>query len=622
MFPVSLFQPVSVPVSFKRRALGRAVSLGLLAAGAAPAFAADPVLVSTLRLPVAVADAVAEVTVLAREQLDRAEARTLADLLAATPGIQMSSTGGLGKSASLFVRGLEARHVLLLVDGVRLGSATLNQASVDNLPLDAIERIEIVRGPMSALYGSNAMGGVVQVFTRRATAAGTQGHARLSAGSHGYLAGAAGASHSAGPFELAATVQHQHTDGVSATNARVPFGSFNDDRDGWRQNAGSLRAGWAFAPGWRADALLMDARGNTQLDDGPGADARARLEAQTRSLRVAGKPSTHWQTALTLAGSRDRYTTLSSASPWASLGTIATEQRQLGWEQRLALPLGQASLLLERVTQQVARPGAPFSVQERRIDALAAAWGARLDAHDWQASLRRDRNSQFGGQTTGALAYAFAPAAAWRLGGSLGSSFTAPSFNQLYFPGFGNPTLRPEEGEHGELFAQWSAAGQRLRLTHYEHRYRGFISGGPAPANIPRVRIEGQTLAWAGEFGAWSLQASVDALDARNRTAGASFGKQLPRRARQAFGAAADWRAGVWSWGATLRGAGARFDDTANATRLGGYALLDLRGDWALNRQWSLGLRINNAGDRGVETALGYPQPGREAFVTLRGVLR
>ena len=576
------------------------------------------VVVTATRTPVEVSDLVTETTILDRAALDRSEGRTLVEILAQAPGLQFSNTGGLGKSSSLFVRGLEARHVLLLVDGVRVGSATLNTASLDNLPLDTVERIEIARGPMTSLYGSNAMGGVVQVFTRRGTP-GLRGNARLTAGSRGYGLASGGVSFGADNFDFAAQVQHQQTDGFSATNPAVPFNNHAPDDDGFRQNAGSLRAGWAFAPGWRLEGLLLESRGKTHFDDGPGDDARAELRNTVQSLQVGGPVHSGWRTKLAFGRSVDSFDTITSASAFTMPGAITTDQRQLAWENRVALPVGEALLLLERVEQDVSRPGEPFAVSERSIDALAAGWSARLDRHDVQASLRRDRNSQFGGYTTGALAYAYKLALAWRAGGSYGTSFTAPSFNQLYFPGFGNPDLKAEEGEHGELFLQWAAGAQRVRVTAYQHRYDLFISSGPQPANIPQVKIDGASLSWDARFGGLTLAASYDHLNPRNDSAGtADFGKLLPRRAKQAAKASVDWRQGDFSAGASLQAYSRRFDDTANTIELSGFGVLDLRTDWFLTRDWSLGLRLNNVGGKVYETAFGYNQPGREGFVTVR----
>ena len=348
-------------------------SCGTVAAQEQAASQLQPVMVTATRTPVKVSDVVAEVTLLDRQVLDRSEARSLVEVLSQAAGLQFSANGGLGKPASLFVRGLEARHVLLLVDGVRVGSATLNTPSLDNLPLDMVERIEIVRGPMTSLYGSNAMGGVVQVFTRRATAgqAGLRGTARVSAGSRAYALASGGVSAAADGFELSAQLQHQRTDGFSATNAAVPFGSFNADDDGFRQKAGSLRAGWAFAPGWRADALWLESRGKTQYDDGPGADARAALHNRVQSLQLGGAVLDGWRSQFALGRSFDSYDTLASASIFASLGAIETDLTQFVWENYLRLPVGEALLLVERMKQGVSRPGTAFDVSERTLDASA-----------------------------------------------------------------------------------------------------------------------------------------------------------------------------------------------------------------------------------------------------------
>ncbi len=582
------------------------------------AAATEAVVVSATRTPIEVSDAVADVSVLDRAALDRTEARTLAEVLAQLPGLQASANGGLGKPSFLYLRGLEARHVLLLVDGVRVGSATLNTPSLDNLPLDAIERIEVVRGPLTSRYGSGAMGGVVQVFTRRA-AAGIRANARAAGGSRGYVLGSAGAGHARGGVDLAVQVQGQRTDGFSATNPNAPFGAHDPDADGFRQNGASVRAGWAFAPRWRLEAQWLEARGTTHYDDGPGADARADLHTRVASLQAGGPVVDGWSTRLLVGESTDGYDTVASASPWTELGLIRTRQRQATWDHRVRLPLGEALLAAERVEQRVRKPGAPFDVDRRRIDALVAGWTVHQGPHDLQASLRHDDDSQFGGQTTGALAYARAFARGWRAGGSWGTSFTAPSFNQLYYPGFGNPDLRPEDGDHGELFVQWGTDMQQLRATAYRHRYRSFISAGPTATNLPRVAIDGVTLGWDARLDAWRLSASLDWVDPRNDTAGSPHeGRLLPRRAQRMAKAGADWTQGAWTAGGALQAYSSRFDDVANTVRLGGYGVVDVHADWRFAPDWQLGVRLNNVAAKAYETAYGYRQAGREAYVTLR----
>ncbi|MEO8938272.1 MAG: TonB-dependent receptor [Burkholderiaceae bacterium] len=613
----------AIPFAPVRFAGSFAVSLGVVAfaSGAIAQQDArqqlDPVVVTATRVPLKVSEVVADVTVIDREMLDRIEGRTLVEVLSQAPGVQFSSNGGLGKPSSLFVRGLEARHVLLLVDGVRVGSATLNTPSFDNLPLDLIDRIEIVRGPMTSLYGSNAMGGVIQIFTRRG-GQGVFGNARVSGGSHGYSLESGGVGYAADGFDIATQVQHLQNTGISATKPTVPFGSYNSDTDGFRQKSGSLRAGWSFAPNWRVEGLLLSSVGKTQLDDGPDVDSRARIRNTVQSVQLDGTVLAGWRTRLAVGRSLDSYDTTASTSAF-NLGAIETDQKQYSWENRVTLPLGEALVLLERIEQAVSRPVTPFAVSDRNTDAVALGYTVNLGASDLQASVRRDDYTQFGDKTTGAVAYAYKFTDAWRVGGSYGTSFTAPSFNQLYYPGFGNPDLLPETGKHGEIFVQWTGGPHHVRLTGYESSYDSYISSGPQPVNVPKVRIEGATLAWDARLDALSLSASYDYVDPINDTVGTSaYRKLLPRRARQAAKASADWQIGKYSVGASLQAYSHRFDDTANTVRLDGYGIVDLRADWAFAKDLSLGLRLNNVGGKDYETAYGYAQPGREGFVTLR----
>jgi vitamin B12 transporter len=582
----------------------------------------DAVTVTATRTPARIADTVAEVSVIERADIERATGRTLPELLARQPGLQVSSNGGLGKTSSVFIRGLESRHTLLLVDGVRLGSATVGTPSWDNLPLDTIERIEIVRGPLSSVYGSEAAGGVVQVFTRRGLA-GLHGNASATAGSNRYGQLGGGLQFGQGALDGAVQFSHTQTRGFSSTNSRAQFGVHNPDDDGFRQNTGSIRLGYRLNPDWRIDGMALESDGETQYDDGPNVDSRARLRNGVQSVQASGRISAGWQTRLRLGRSTDVYDTLATASPFTPLGATRTEQRQLGWENTVATPIGTALALVERIEQDVSRPGAAYTVSQRTIDAVGLGLTGEAARHAWQAGLRHDSNSQFGGQTTGSAGYGFALAPSWRIAGSYGSSFVAPSFNQLYFPGFGNPNLLPEEGRHGEVSLRWASGGQSLRTAWVDNRIRGYIPSGPLPANIPRSRIDGLVVSYEGRWTGFVAGASFEHLDPRNATDGSpNNGNLLPRRARDAFRAQGDWTFGQATVGGTLSAFSERFEDAANRLRMAGFTTLDLRADWALNREWTIGARLNNLAGKLYETAYGFNQPGREGYLTLRWAQR
>jgi vitamin B12 transporter len=578
----------------------------------------EPIVVSATRTASRVDQLVADVTVLSRSDIEKSEGRTLVELLSQQPGIQFSSNGGLGKSASLFIRGLEARHTLLLIDGVRVSSATLGTPSLDNLPMEIIDRIEIVRGPMSALYGSNAMGGVIQIFTRSGRA-GLHPNASVMAGTNAYGKLSGGVAYGHEGLDVAIQLQRTVTDGFSTTNDTAQFGNYNPDKDGFRQTGGSLNLGLQLAQNWRLEALAISSSGNSAFDDGPKVDSRAKLSNGLQSLRLQGQITPSWLSKLSASKSVDKYDTLSSASQFTQLGVIETDQTQLSWENSIDTPFGTALALLERLKQKVSRPGDAFSVSDRSINGIGLGLNGSSGDHSWQASLRMDDNSQFGKQNTGALGWGYALTSSLRLGASYGTSFTAPSFNQLYYPGFGNPTLLPEDGKHAELSLRWKQGAQSLKAALFDNRYRNFISSGPAPSNTPRARSEGLSLAYEISLQTVKLSASLDHVNPHNATDGvATSGNLLPRRAKDSFKLQGDWELGNVNLGASLNSFSHRFDDAANKYKLAGYATLDLRSDWQFAPAWSLNARLNNVADKQYETARGFNQPGREFFLGLR----
>ena len=583
-----------------------------------PTSKVEEVVVTGTRTATRVDEALGEVTVIGRDQIEQSAGKTLAELLGQQAGVQFWSSGGLGKASSVSLRGLEARHTLLLIDGVRYSSATVGTPTWENIPLESIERIEIVRGPLSGLYGSDAVGGVIQIFTRRGKD-GLRTNAVASVGSKRFGQLGGGLSFGQGAFDGSLQLQRTENRGFSATNSRVPFGSYNADNDGFRQNSGNAQLGWKIGGGWRADVRLLQADGITQYDDGPGADAKAKLRTQVASVNVGGPVTAIWQTNLRVARSTDDYITLATASPFSDLGKIATVQDHLAWENTVATPLGAAVVIVEQTKQKVSRPGAPFSVSDRDITGVAAGLNGRAGAHHWQANLRHDSNSQFGSQTTGTAAYGFDISSAWRVGASYGTSFVAPTFNQLYFPNFGNPKLLPEEGKQSEVNIRWLGANQQARVAYFDSRIRGYISSGPLPTNIPRTRIDGVTASYEARIANVTLAASVDHVNPRNDTSGsANYGKLLPRRVKDSAKLGADVDLGAWRVGGSLVAFSERFDNAANTTRLPGFATLDLRADWRLSKEWSVNVRLNNVTDKKYETVYGYNQPGREGYLTLR----
>lgn len=587
------------------------LALALSTSASAQSQPLQPVVVTGSRQPQALDDAISDLTVIDREQLEAQGTRTLGEVLARVPGIQRSANGGSGTASNIFIRGAEARHTLLLIDGVPYGSATLGTPVWDTLPLEQIERVEILRGPAAALYGSSALGGVVQIFSRQG-AQGFAPHAAVRMGSQRSDEVTAGVAGGHGPWTYAVQARHFQTDGFSATNPKVSFGRFNPDDDPFRQASLSGQLRFKFDENWSLNTGLLLSNGLVHFDDGPGRDSRTAQRTAQFSASLEGRVRQGWTSTLSVATNSDTSDAIEAAFLPSK---FQTHSQQGLWQNDIATPLGTLLAGLESVRRSVDSSTA-YAVTERGIHSVLLGLTGASGPHHWQANLRRDENSQFGGATTGGVGYGLDLSSAWRITASHGTSFVAPSFNQLYYPGFGNPNLQPERGRSSELGLRWNGVSQSVKLTAFDNRIRGFFDPTNPAAAISQARIRGQSLAWEARWTSVTLNAGVDLLRPRNE----SNGLHLPRRADQQLTLAGSQRVGAADWGATLLAVGERFDDSANTQdkRLPGYATLDLYANHHLQPGWTLEARVNNLAGRVFETAYGYSQPGRQLFIGLR----
>lgn len=571
------------------------------------------VVVTASRIQTRADDLVSDVVVLDRAAIESSTGRTLTEVLARSAGIQMTATGGAGSLSGLFVRGTETRHTILLIDGVRYGSATAGLPNLDTLPLDMVERIEVLKGPGSALYGSDAVGGVVQVFLRKGVT-GFSPSAAITVGSYGFAQLSAGLAGGEGALSYAIGVQKTQNKGFSATNSKVAFGSYNDDKDGFKQDALNLSASYQITPNWKIDAGALVADGVSQYDDGPDNGAKTSVRTQTLRAGLEGKVLPIWKTQLRASQSVDKQVGLEGAYLPSKFNTT---QNQLTWQNDIDTPVGIALVGAEQLVQKV-DSSTTYDVSQRTVNSLFAGLNGNSGSHSWQANLRRDSNSQFGDNSTWFAGYGYKINPAWRLNASYGTSFVAPSFNQLYYPGYSNPLLQPEQGKNLDLGVTYSDMGQTVKLVRFDNKIRGFISNTTTPENIPRARIEGWTLSYDGAFDALNLHASVDILNPRNELTG----NVLPRRARNQVSLGADYRLGAWSFGGSVLNVGSRFDDVKNTIALGGYLTADVFVNYNINKDLQVQAKINNLADKVYETAYGYNQSGRAAYITLRYALK
>lgn len=604
----------------------RLAVFNLALAAAFPALAQSqlpPIVVTAARIAQPLTDVVADVSIIDREQIEASSGRTLSELLVREAGVQMSANGGLGKSSRLYLRGTNAGHTLLLIDGVRYGSATLGQANWDNIPLEMIERIEVLKGPAAALYGSEAMGGVVQVFTRQ----GRQGfhpHASVTLGSNSHRKVAAGVAGGDDEVSYALGASSLTEKGFSATNSRIGS-SYNADRDGFDQESVSGSLAWRLAPGWRLTAHALQASGDNRSDNGSSNfDVRTETSTQVLGAGLEHQWLEGVRTTLKLSRGTDQSIYYSSADPRKTT-RYDTERTQTTLQHQWDSAIGTWMLGAESVRESVSSTTA-YQMTDRRTESVFAGLTGQKQGHLWQLNLRHDDNSQFGSADTGYLGYGYQFTPEWSLHGGYGTTFRAPSFNNLYSPDPknypGNPLLQPEKGSSKELALAYKSGVGPIKLIRFDNQIDGLIiwpNASTAAVNVDNASIAGWSLGYEGGAGLWSWQSQFDWLDAKDE----KWGLKLPQRASKQVNASlrrevADWKLGVHWFAAAKRFNGLDTKNGVNTKPLAGYGTLDLSAEHALDQDWRIQFRLNNLTDKTYETVYGYNQPGRSAYVTLR----
>ncbi len=569
-----------------------------------------------------IADVLADVTVIGAAQIARAGAQSLTELLQRQPGVEITQNGGPGSLSGIFLRGANRGQTLVLIDGIRIASSSAGATSLEAIPLDQIDRIEILRGPASSLYGADAIGGVVQVFTRRGTATLT-GNVSAGYGTYGTWDVKGGASGTTGLFSFAVQGAAKGSSGFNAIVDPTSF-LFNDDKDGYKNQSVSASVGFTAAPGQEFTAQYLRSHLNSQYDGGPGFDDRTITNVETWQVAARNVLTPYWVSRLSAgAGIDDSKTeTLFDDFPFK------TTQRQYAWQNEFTLPLGTLTAGYERREEHLSTT-AGFAVTERNTNSLFGIYQVRIDDHALQGNLRLDDSNQYGDKTTGSIAYGYRFSPAVRATAGYSTGFKAPSFNDLYYPDFSNPDLVPETSKNLEGGLYWNgnvdAATVELRAIVYRNRvsqlilFQCDVDFDCAPQNVNRATLEGMTLGLEAQAdnGA-TLTASLDIQSPDDDVTG----KLLPRRARRHGALTLGYPVGLVRLGAEVIASSLRYEDPDNLVKMGGYAVVNLTAEWALPHGITLFARADNVFGKNYQLAAGFGTGGATVFAGLRAVLR
>jgi len=613
---------------------------------ATPTYAADhinldDVVVTASRTPQPLQSVIADVTVINRDEIERAGQSSLIEILQIQPGIEITSNGGAGKASGIFMRGSNTNHVLVLIDGIRVNSATAGTTTLENLPVALIEKIEILRGPAGSLYGQDAIGGVIQIFTKRGIGKpqfyigagyGTYETKTIEAGMHGSI----------DDTNFAIGVSSQNTNGFSSY--KTNDANFKDN-DGYRNFSVTGSLSHKIAEGHELGLQFFQSKGKTRFDNrfnifafDPAFSDSAEITQHSYAAYTKNKITSNWLSTLKVGEGYDEQVTFAALSflTTESRSEFITKQHQWSWQNDVELPLGTITLAYDRLEERV-KSTSKFDKYGRNNDGYYLGYLVDLGNHTAQASFRSDHSSSFGANNTHALAYGYRINDNWRANISYGTAFKAPTFNDLYTPftdfggGFtyqGNPNLKPETSKNKEFSVIYNHDATKLSATYFHNDIKNLILGSQGIAtdtaiNLGSVTIEGLTFAGNQSFNNWNYGGSIDVQSPRNNESN----NQLLRRANRHASANLTYSLGDWRIGAESIASSKRYNDTANQLPIAGYTIFNLTSEYKINQDWKVQARLNNLFDKDYALAFDgdpnnggfiYNTPGANLFVNIR----
>ena len=605
---------------FSARWLAYAFSLCLYC-GASLANAESPqVVVTASRTEQILTDALPHTTVLGREVIEQSQMVDLPSLLAREAGFQFTQNGGRGSQATAFLRGAASLQVLVLVDGIPMTKQdTTGAVSLEHIMLDQVDHIEIVRGNVSAIYGSGAIGGVIQVFTRQGLGKPTA-YLSAEAGSLGSQRLVAGAQGKAGDWRYAVSAGTNSTRGINAINVAQGL-NVNPDLDGYKNENYTLHLAYdlnaAHQIGLRANG--SHGRFDYDVSDATYASATDIHKGTTRinnnALYWTARLSESWKSRFHISDGKEKNTT-DTVGLYPLKTQAVTKTQLMSWVNEFQLHNVTSTLGFDRQLQTIdASDDYSALLKKRALNAIYAGANYKMGLHSFQMNLRSDDVQDVGVKNSSYWGYGHELTAEWKLIAAHSTAFNIAPLSYLYDPVSGNPNLKPETAQTNEVGLQWANGSHRMRSTLFSTKTRDMLLYDMTTwqfNNVASVKNEGLETSYSGRLGSTDVRASLTLQNPINEVTG----QRLVRRAQTLASTSVSKLLGQWVIGASLRYTGAR-PDTLNNPELPSYTLVDLTARYSLSPEWVAFGRVENLTDKIYQTAYGYNQLPRTMTVGL-----
>jgi len=592
-----------------------------------------------LRVPEEEENIIADTTVITSDEIKRAGLSSLPQLLQQQPGIEVTNNGGPGKVSSINIRGTSSTHSIILIDGLRVGSSTSGTSAIQNIPLSQIEKIEIVRGPVSSLYGQDGIGGVIQIFTKK----GKKGfHPYVSAGYGRYKTKEMAAGVSAGndSTSFALNLSGMNTDAFSAfvPNDSAASNTSNLDKDTYRNRSVSSNLTHQFSEKIKIDFQYFLSTGKNMFDnrfanfDATYINYKDKTKQEAYSSKLTGIISDNWESSLKIGKSTDLYSAQQKydnrifSNVSGEVDKYETSQYQLAWQNNINFDYGSLVLLYDYLKEEIDTTNT-YAKDNRDNNGFVIAYNTQYEKHILQTSLREDINSQYDNETTGSIGYAYQINDQWKASSSFGTAFVAPNFNYLYYGSTANPELKPETSKNIEASLSYSENSTSISLTAYQNTIDDFIISnldtGFTPENLNKAKIQGITFAADHFLGNFQIKGSVTTESPNNE----DTDKDLPLRANLYGSTHLNYYVQDWIFGVEQIGSGSRYNDADNTVKISGYMVTNFVTNYIFNEKFTINIRLDNALDKDYAlaydgdpnaTGFAYQTPGRSLSANIR----
>ena len=610
----------------------------------------NPIIVTATRTPTKASDVLADNVYIGPEEIQQAGQTTLVELLQKQKGVTISSYGGGGSNSSVFLRGTTNNQTLVLIDGVRVDDSFSGGANWSVIPLNVIDHIEIIFGPQSSLYGADAIGGVIQIFTKRGEGSpklnasvgyGTYGTSISEASINGSTTGDQKISYSLAASQTLSmgfnTIASNNKDGITPGN-----------RTGYVQDSATGRVSQEWQKGQEFGLQFLQSRLNNQLPALNGQDGLQQVQNQisqlgTYSLYSKNQITDAWKSLLQASAQTSNALTHSPTSGDNSAYDSTLNQRQniYTWQNDISLGKDLLQVLAERRTQTVSSnqlnynsAELPFPLlgfnQSRNTNSGALAYQLKRESNIANFSIRNDSITGYGPQTTGSAAYGYFFTKEWRANINYGTGFRAPTFNDLYYPGYGNPAVQAEKSKNTEAGLHYEKSALEGHIVVFSNSISNLIQVSKAncpvgtnpytgcASNVSSANITGLTLSGMSQLDSLNLKGSFTQQNPVNQGSGTTLIKQ----AKQYGNIAAEYIYAKVTAGVGATFSGRRNDYLGDATGMGGYTIFNLYANYDVAKDLSLFARWNNVFNKDYQLSYGYNTPGSNAFVGLRYAMK